>query len=97
MTGEAISSDATSGNGLLVILLRVIDVVATGLFVIIYGIFAPFIWSESIPFIRVLHVIYITLVIVSLAYGFFGRRPLVGLTANFVMLGLPLTTILGSI
>jgi hypothetical protein len=93
---ETIGSDATLRNGLLVIL-RVIDVVITGIFLAIYSYFAAFLWNESIPFIRVLHSIYIALVLASLVYGFVGRRPLVGLLANFVMLGLPLILVLGSV
>ena len=81
----------------MVILLRVIDVVVTGLFLMFYGYFAPLLWNESIPFIRALHAMYLALVITSLVYGFVGRRPLLGLTANFVMLGLPVVIILGSV
>ena len=82
---------------MLAMALRLIDILMTGLFLATYGYFAEFLWNESIPFIRVLHTIYIALVLASLVYGFVGRRPLVGLIANFVMLGLPLILILGSV
>ncbi len=77
--------------------LRTICAISSGLFIVAYGMFASFIWGESIPAMRALHALYVGVVITSAIYGFIGRKPLVGLTINLAMLFIPLVLLLGSI
>jgi hypothetical protein len=78
-------------------ILRAICALSSGLFIIAYGMFAVFIWNESIAMMRALHALYVGIVLISAVYGFVGRRPLVGLTVNLATLFVPVVILLGSI